>query len=165
MHFTRYIIASLASSIPLAFMHTLDAPFTIEINGRPIAKVTAGSDERPQATLGTADDAAMFTLKDGVLECDGWMLGRNVTEDRSLLPKKVMWFKTESENKGQVHPVAVEKNGEEYKPTFHGMRYTSIIDMFVDTLPRRSLAGRGWQRICQSHGRQATIHMYDHTKH
>ncbi|KAL5116698.1 hypothetical protein ACEQ8H_005447 [Pleosporales sp. CAS-2024a] len=101
-------------------MHTLDTPFTIEINGRPIAKVASGSEERPQATLGTAETAAQFTLKDGVLECDGWMLGRSVSEDRSLLPKKVMWFKRESENKAQVHPVAVEKSGEDYKPTFHG---------------------------------------------
>jgi hypothetical protein len=138
MHFTRYILATLASSIPLATMHTLDTAFTIEINGQPIARVAAGSEEPPQATVGTADNAAMFKLKDGVLECDGWMLGRNRTEDRSLLPKKVMWFKTDSEKKDQVHPVAVEKTGEEYKPTFHGMRFAiSIKRMHIANISRR----------------------------
>jgi hypothetical protein len=121
MQFFHYVIATLVSSfVPVAVMHTLDTPFTIEINGKPIAKANTGGEERPQATLGTADNAAKFKLKDGVLECDGWMLGRNKTEDRSLLPKQVMWFKVDSESKDQVHPVAVEKNGEEYKPTFHG---------------------------------------------
>lgn len=124
MHLFRYVIATLISSlVPLAVMHTLDAPFTIEINGKPIAKANTGGDERPQATLGTAENAAMFKLKDGVLECDGWMLGRNKTEDRSLLPKQVMWFKVEPESKDQIHPVAVEKNGEEYKPMFNGAYY------------------------------------------
>jgi hypothetical protein len=121
MHFFRYVIATLVSSlVPAAVMHTLDTPFTIEINGKPIAKANTGGEERPQATLGSADNAAKFKLKDGVLECDGWMLGRNKTEDRSLLPKQVLWFKVDAESKDQVHPVAVEKDGEDYKPTFHG---------------------------------------------
>ncbi|EAT86619.2 hypothetical protein SNOG_05555 [Parastagonospora nodorum SN15] len=103
-------------------MHTLPTPFTIEINGLPIAPPTAGADSPPQATLGTADNAAKFSLKDGVLECEGWMLGRNKTEDRSLLPKKVAWFRVGETEREQVHPVAVEKSGdgEEYKPMFHG---------------------------------------------
>ncbi|KAH3971990.1 hypothetical protein HBH51_105280 [Parastagonospora nodorum] len=122
MHFPRSIISTLLASIPLATMHTLPTPFTIEINGLPIAPPTAGADSPPQATLGTADNAAKFSLKDGVLECEGWMLGRNKTEDRSLLPKKVAWFRVGETEREQVHPVAVEKSGdgEEYKPMFHG---------------------------------------------
>ncbi|KAH3970467.1 hypothetical protein HBH98_001380 [Parastagonospora nodorum] len=122
MHFSRFIISTLLASIPLATMHTLPTPFTIEINGLPIAPPTAGADSPPQATLGTADNAAKFNLKDGVLECEGWMLGRNKTEDRSLLPKKVVWFRVGETEREQVHPVAVEKSGdgEEYRPMFHG---------------------------------------------
>jgi hypothetical protein len=123
MHFSRSIISTLLASIPLATMHTLPTPFTIEINGLPIAPPTTGADSPPQATLGTADNAAKFSLNDGVLECEGWMLGRNKTEDRSLLPKKVVWFKVGETGREQVHPVAVEKSGdgEEYRPMFHGV--------------------------------------------
>lgn len=117
MQFSRYTISTLLASIPFATMHTLPTPFTIEINGLPIAPPTSAS----QATLGTAANAAKFQLKDGVLECEGWMLGRNKTEDRSLLPKKVQWFRV-GEGRDGVHPVAVEKSGEgeEYRPMFHG---------------------------------------------
>ena len=52
------------------------------------------------------------------------MLGRNKTEDRSLLPKKVLWFRVGEREREGVHPVVVEKSGEEYRPMFHGMCIT-----------------------------------------
>ncbi|KAJ5560008.1 hypothetical protein N7513_002407 [Penicillium frequentans] len=36
---------------------------------------------------------ATFTLNDGLLESDGWYLGRSLIEDYSLAPKCVFWHK------------------------------------------------------------------------
>jgi hypothetical protein len=127
MQLFQYMTATLLSSfLSTNMMETLDTPFTIEINGKPIARISDSDDTRTQAKVGTASDAAVFRLQDGSLECGGWMLGRNKTEDRSLLPKQVLWFKVnvkgeKADSKEQILPIVVEKNGDSYKPKFNGM--------------------------------------------
>lgn len=126
MQFFYYVTAALLSPfLSTNTMESLDSSFTIEINGKAIARVSDSDATRTQAKVGAASDAAVFTLQDGSLQCGGWMLGRNITEDRSLLPKKVLWFKVDvngerADNKEQILPVAVEKSGDSYKPKFNG---------------------------------------------
>lgn len=126
MQLFHYVTAVLLSPfLSTNTMENLDSAFTIEINGKPIAKISDSEDTRTQAKVGAASDAAVFKLQDGGLQCGGWMLGRNITEDRSFLPKKVMWFKVNvngesADSKEQIHPVAVEKSGDSYKPKFNG---------------------------------------------
>ncbi|KAF1978796.1 hypothetical protein BU23DRAFT_448394, partial [Bimuria novae-zelandiae CBS 107.79] len=56
-----------------------------------------------RATLGSK--VATFTLKDGRLVSGDWVLGRNLTEDRSLGPNKIAWFKDNSESGKRLHVV------------------------------------------------------------
>jgi hypothetical protein len=132
MQLFHYITATLLSPfLSTNMMETLESPFTIEINGQPIAKIRDSDDTRTQAKVGTANDAAVFTLQNGNLECGGWMLGRNKTEDRSLLPKQVLWFKVDvkgekADSKEQILPIAVEKTGDSYKPKFNGVYPLSL---------------------------------------
>lgn len=99
-------------------MANLDTPFTIEIDGTPIARVDGSVQDGPvHASLGS--DSAVFTLQGKRLKCGDLVLARNKTEDRSLLPKKVMWFHID--NSELVQPVTVQKDGEEYHIRFGGM--------------------------------------------
>ena len=102
----------LAPFLATNMMDSFDSPFTIEINGKPIAKISDTEQSRTQAKVGAAGDAAVFKLQDGSLSCGGWMLGRNKTEDRSFLPKQVLWFKVEggenTDSKEQILPIAFE---------------------------------------------------------
>lgn len=93
-------------------MDSLPVPFSIEIDGKPVAKVADDAQDRSQAKLGS--DAAVFHLKDSRLECGEWVLGRNVTEDRSLLPKKVSWYKASNDISKLVQPVKASKEGDSY---------------------------------------------------
>jgi hypothetical protein len=127
MHFFHYMTTTLLSSFLASnTMDSLDSPFTIEIDGKPVARISDSDQSRTQAKIAAGTDAAVFTLQDGNLQCGGWMLGRNKTEDRSLLPKKVLWFKIDvngerADTKDQVLPVAAEKDGDSYKLKFNGM--------------------------------------------
>jgi hypothetical protein len=127
MQFFHYVTTTLLSSfLASKTMDSLDSPFTIEINGQPVARISDSASSRTQAKIATDSDAAVFTLTDGNLQCGGWMLGRNKTEDRSLLPKQVLWFKInvngeKADSKEQVLPVAAEKDGDLYKIRFNGM--------------------------------------------
>lgn len=122
----------LAPFLATNMMDSFDSPFTIEINGKPIAMVSDSDQSRTQAKVGAAGDAAVFKLQDGSLSCGGWMLGRNKTEDRSFLPKQVLWFKVEggenTDSKEQILPIALEKSGDSYKPKFNGMY---LVDLSV----------------------------------
>jgi hypothetical protein len=95
-------------------MDSLPSPFTIEIDGSPITSV-ARAEDRTQAKTGTG--AAVFELKNKRLLCDGWILARSRIEDRSALPKQVMWFKVNSDL--PVHPVTATKDGDEYQLKFN----------------------------------------------
>lgn len=98
----------------------IDKPFTIEIAGATIAKVTeTDNEEMIQAATGT--DAAIFTLKEGHLLSGDWVLGRYQVEDRSLLPKKLLWIKASESGAERLQLVYAEKDGESYKLRFTGV--------------------------------------------
>ena len=111
-------------------MDSLDSPFTIEINGHPIAKVGDDTEDRTQAKTGS--EAAIFTLKDKHLQCGDLILGRSVTEDRSFLPKQVLWFKNSEENHKKVQPVTAQEKGESYQLKFTSTLYRRTIHFQFD---------------------------------
>lgn len=98
-------------------MDSLPAPFTIEIDGTPIAKAPADAADRTQAHIGT-EPAAVFELKDKRLQSDGHILARALSEDRSFSPKKVMWFKADTTV--PVYDVVAAQDGEDYSLQFSG---------------------------------------------
>ncbi|KAF2119063.1 hypothetical protein BDV96DRAFT_596844 [Lophiotrema nucula] len=111
-----FFAPNLPALFHVADMETLKSSFTIEISGTPIAKVDNDAEDRSQAKTGP--DAAIFTLQDGRLKSGDWYLGRNKTENRSMLPKPVLWFKVNDENEKVVKPVSAEKEGDELKLEF-----------------------------------------------
>ncbi|RSL83720.1 hypothetical protein BHE90_000369 [Fusarium euwallaceae] len=89
-------------------MDSLPRPFTITVDGQKVAPPVENGDDRIHAATGS--DAAVFTLNDCHLQSNGWFLGRYQVEDRSLLPKRVYWFKAGQEDR--IQPVfAVEEEG------------------------------------------------------
>ena len=118
MQLFRYLFPSLLTT---SIMDTLPSRFSIEVNGKPIAKISDSESTKTQAKVEPGCDAAVFELKNGRLGSDGWMLGRNLTEDRSMLPKKVLWFKMSEEQEKTVQPVTAEKDGDSYVLRFGGM--------------------------------------------
>jgi hypothetical protein len=108
----------LLSSPTLGNMDSLDTPFTIELNGSPIANVGNNAEDKTQAKCGS--EAAVFTLKDGHLQHGEWVLGRNKTENRSMLPKEVYWFRDGEDVDKRVKPVAAHKDGDAIQLKFGG---------------------------------------------
>ena len=98
-------------------MDSLPAPFTIEIDGHAIAKPEADSPDRTLATTGA--EPAVFELKDKRLQSNGHVLARALSEDRSLAPKKVFWFKADTST--PIFDVVATQDGDAYKLEFSGM--------------------------------------------
>ncbi|KAE8342102.1 hypothetical protein BDV24DRAFT_162657 [Aspergillus arachidicola] len=73
-------------------MATLPSSFIITLDGTPIAKNVNPDEEQIHAET-DHNNPAVFTFNNGLLESDGWYLGRFQIEDRSLLPKRVLWHK------------------------------------------------------------------------
>jgi hypothetical protein len=96
-------------------MDSLPSSFTIEVNGSPIARVSSDAEHGVPAKTG--DDAAVFTLEDGRLRCGDWFLGRSMKEDRSFLPKPILWFKSIE----GVRPVTASENKDSYQLRFSSM--------------------------------------------
>ncbi|KAF2711324.1 hypothetical protein K504DRAFT_427611 [Pleomassaria siparia CBS 279.74] len=101
-------------------MHSLTESFTIEVNGSPIAKVAEDAEDSTQAKTGS--DGAVFTLKDGQLQSGNWLLARNLTEDRSFMPKPVQWFKSGEDTAQRIKPVSASKVGDGYQLRFDNAR-------------------------------------------
>ncbi|KZM26921.1 hypothetical protein ST47_g1931 [Ascochyta rabiei] len=99
-------------------MDSLDTPFIIELNGSPIASVGNSVEDRIQAKIGS--EAAVFTLQDGRLRQGDWILGRNSTENRSMLPKEIYWFKSSADGEKKVSPVAAHQDGDSILLKFNG---------------------------------------------
>ncbi|KNG51986.1 hypothetical protein TW65_00371 [Stemphylium lycopersici] len=95
-------------------MDSLPAPFTIEIDGTPITKVSADANDKTHAQVGS--EPAVFELKDKRLQCDGHFLARTIVEDRSFLPKRVWWFKPDTDI--PTHDVVATKDGDSYQLKF-----------------------------------------------
>lgn len=100
-------------------MENLSKPFTIQINDKYVAPVDASANDGIQAKVGS--EAATFTLKDGRLVSGDWILGRNLTEDRTFGPKKIGWFKDEAHNAQRLHTVTAHQEGESHRLKFGGM--------------------------------------------
>ena len=100
----------------LADMNTLSSPFTVEVNGAPIAKVADDAGDSVHAETG--EEAATFTLSDGCLKSGDWILGRPVKEDRSFLPKQVLWFKEGEMPAKMIQPVTAHQEGDSYVVKF-----------------------------------------------
>jgi hypothetical protein len=116
-------------------MDSISSPFTIEIDGKPIAKIDQGAEDHTRATLG--DEAAVFSLKNKKLQCGDWIVGRDLTENRSFLPKTVSWYKATPENEERVQPVTAKKDGDAYQLIFSsmfGIRERSIAGTFANAL-------------------------------
>lgn len=111
-------LTRLLSSPILANMDSLDKPFTIELNGSPVTSVGSNAADKTQAKTGS--EAAIFTLKNGFLQQGDWVMGRNLTENRSMLPKEVYWFKSSSDNDKRVKPVAAHQDGDNVQLKFEG---------------------------------------------
>ncbi|KAH7353181.1 hypothetical protein BKA66DRAFT_430500 [Pyrenochaeta sp. MPI-SDFR-AT-0127] len=114
-------------------MDFIPSPFTIEIDGKPIAKIDENAKDGTQARLG--EDAAVFSLQSSRLRSGEWIIGRSLTENRSYGPKKVSWYKANAENENQVQPVMAKKEGEAYQLTFtKGMLMVDDDDMVLVNL-------------------------------
>ncbi|KAF2130695.1 hypothetical protein P153DRAFT_336488 [Dothidotthia symphoricarpi CBS 119687] len=97
-------------------MDSLSSSFTVEVNGVSIAKVEDNGEDQIQAKTGP--EAAVFELKDGRLQCGDWVLGRSLVEDRSMLPKKVSWFKAGADNEKRIQRVTAHQDGDAYQLKF-----------------------------------------------
>ncbi|KAF2683687.1 hypothetical protein K458DRAFT_389605 [Lentithecium fluviatile CBS 122367] len=113
-------------------MESLDSSFTIEVNGTPISKLSGTADEPVQAKVGS--EAAIFTLKDGRLQCGDRVLGRSKTEDRSMRPKPVFWFPAVT-SKDKVRPVTAKQEGSSLQLMFGGSALTETDgEVFADLM-------------------------------
>jgi hypothetical protein len=117
-------------------MDTIDRPFLIELNGKPIVKVVDnGGDERPHArTVG--NEPAVFTLRSGELQHEEWLMGRWTVEDRSINPKRVLWFRSGERN--AVQPVSAVPEGDSIQLQFRGRPLMAAEDrVFVQLMDLR----------------------------
>ncbi|KAG5799716.1 hypothetical protein H9Q69_001227 [Fusarium xylarioides] len=78
--------------------------FMIIVDGKPVANPQDNGEPMIQAQPG--DPAAIFELRNGRLFSGEWALGRLNFEDRSLMPKRVLWRKREEAE--ELQPVQVQ---------------------------------------------------------
>ena len=100
-------------------MNSIAGQFKITVNGQPVANVVENGEDQIHALLGP--DAAIFTLVSGRLQCGDWYLARSLIEDRSLLPKRVYWFRKEHINVDLIHLVSAQQDGDSHSLLFAGM--------------------------------------------
>lgn len=136
-------------------MDSLPAPFAIEIDGSPISK--PASDTQDQTHASTGAEPAVFELKNKRLQCDGHVLARALAEDRSFAPKKVWWFKADTDT--LIHDVVANKDGDSYQLQFAGTRLLAVAVQNIAfcsqsrlIISRRWLNGRKWKCLCGPHG-------------
>ncbi|KAE8383718.1 hypothetical protein BDV26DRAFT_250674 [Aspergillus bertholletiae] len=102
---------------------SFDTAFIISIGDAFIRRADESSTESTfQATTGNRDDAAVFTLTDRVLRSGDWTLSRYTSEDRSLLPKPVYWFREE----GLAQEVSLEQEGESWLVESGGAPFVAL---------------------------------------
>lgn len=118
-------------------MDSLPGPFTIEINGKPISKLSGPLDESsagPCKHAETGSEPAVFELSENRLMSNGHMLTRYMVEDMSLMPKRVYWFRADDHD--TKYRVVAKKNGDGYSLTMSGimLRSASLCSLltFVD---------------------------------
>lgn len=112
-------------------MRSFPGSFLIILDGEAISKPDEnagngdgngdGTGDFQRARAGMGGTVATFTLKDCVVESDGWMLGPLANEDDSDRLRNVLWVRKEEEGKeSMLQKVEAQKNGEGYKLLFGG---------------------------------------------
>lgn len=102
-------------------MESIEREFIIKINNQSVALPENNDEPRVHASLGPTSPA-VFTLVEGYLKSSGWILGRALVEDRSLLPKKVFWFDEQHSDLGLIQKTRAVPDGESYVLEFAGKR-------------------------------------------
>jgi hypothetical protein len=99
----------------------------IIVDGKPVANPRDNGEPMIQAQSG--DPAAIFELRDGRLFSGEWALGRLNFEDRSLLPKRVLWRKREAVE--ELQPVQVQEFDGPPELKFSGKHYHPVASNVV----------------------------------
>jgi hypothetical protein len=96
--------------------------FSITIDGTPVAMPHTSPDERPQAeAVGRGGNRpAIFEIENEHLVSGPLVMGRSSMEDRSLMPKRVIWCS--KDDMYEVQPVRVEMNENGPQIKLRGMR-------------------------------------------
>ncbi|KAJ5587871.1 uncharacterized protein N7459_003636 [Penicillium hispanicum] len=104
-------------------MDCIERPFTVTVNGQTVTKADENGEAQIHASLGP--EPAVFTLNQGRLECDDWYLGRSLVDDRSLLPKRVLWFKKDATGPSLIHSTTAVAADGSYKLLLAGAPLTA----------------------------------------
>ncbi|KAF4345036.1 hypothetical protein FBEOM_910 [Fusarium beomiforme] len=102
---------------------SLPGKFIIVVDGKPVANPQENGEPFIQAQSG--DPPAIFELRGGRLISGDWALGRLHFEDRSLLPKRLLWRRKEEVE--ELQPVQVEEYGGPPELKFSGIGYHPIV--------------------------------------
>jgi hypothetical protein len=102
-------------------MESIEREFVIEIDNQSVGLPETNDEPRVHASLGPKTPA-VFTLVDGYLKSNGWILGRALVEDRSLLPKKVFWFDEQKSDLGLIQKTRAVPDGDSFVLEFAGKR-------------------------------------------
>ncbi|KAJ4002634.1 hypothetical protein NW752_002545 [Fusarium irregulare] len=87
---------------------SLPRRFSITIDGMPVAMPKSDPRERPQAEPArNGERPAVFEIVENHLVCGELVMGRSFMEDRSLMPKRVIWSPIQEMN--QIQPIRVEQ--------------------------------------------------------
>ncbi|KAI1020980.1 hypothetical protein LB503_010206 [Fusarium chuoi] len=125
--------------------------FMIIVDGKPVGNPQDNGEPMIQAQPG--DPAAIFELRDGRLFSGEWALGRLNFEDRSMMPKRVLWRRREEVE--SLQPVQVQEYGGPPELKFSGMLYhTAALAVLRLTTSNRCWSGiYSGQALCTYHGR------------
>ncbi|KLP05021.1 uncharacterized protein FFB20_02279 [Fusarium fujikuroi] len=99
---------------------SIPGKFMIIVGGKPVANPRDNGEPMIQAQPG--DPAAIFEFRDGRLFSGEWALGRLNYEDRSMMPKRVLWRKREEVN--DLQPVQFQEDGGPPELKFSGSGLT-----------------------------------------
>lgn len=113
--------------------------FMIIVDGKPVGNPQDNGEPMIQAQPG--DPAAIFEFRDGRLFSGEWVLGRLNYEDRSMMPKRVLWRRREEVE--SLQPVQVEEYGGPPELKFSGMIYHTVAFVVL----RLTTSNRGWSGI------------------
>ena len=105
---------------------SLPRRFSITIDGLPVAMPKTDPREHPQAEPARhGEEPAIFEIQNDHLVCGPLVMGRLFFEDRSLMPKRVIWSPIHEME--QVQPIQVQE-GEDGRPELklRGMTPKSI---------------------------------------
>ncbi len=118
---------------------SIPGKFMIIVGGKPVANPRDNGEPMIQAQPG--DPAAIFEFRDGRLFSGEWALGRLNYEDRSMMPKRVLWRKREEVN--DLQPVQFQEDGGPPELKFSGMLYHTV----TSAVSRLTTSDRFWSGI------------------